>query len=117
MGVAGFSMSVIVFPVRVAVLGLAFKCLPFSSLALFGLLRRRVLRIVYCITFRCVIQIVFLNPLPLLARRPMLLMTEVLYERGGKVGVSIHIPQTISLRDVAIGVNLTARALCNTYDK
>jgi hypothetical protein len=37
----------------------------------------------------------------------VLLMAEVLYKRGGKVGVSIHIPQTISLRDVAIGVKLT----------
>jgi hypothetical protein len=65
MGVAGLSVGVIVLSMSVIVLALAFKCLPFSGLALFRLisirevLRGRVLRIVDCVAF-CVIQVVSL---------------------------------------------------------
>ena len=51
-------LAVIVLPVIV----LAFKCLRFSGLGLFRLLlRSRVLRIVYCVAFCCVIQVISLS--------------------------------------------------------
>jgi hypothetical protein len=91
-------MGVVVLTVRVVVLALAFKCLPFSGLALFPLLLRgRVLRIVYCVRFCCVIQVVSLSAAPVAANA----------KRHGKIGVFWHVPQTISLRDVAIGVKWT----------
>jgi hypothetical protein len=75
MGVSGLSMGVVMLSVSVVVLGpllafrrLALKCLPFSGLALFRLifrrmvLRGRVLRIVYCVAFCCVIQVFSLFP-------------------------------------------------------
>ena len=41
---------------------LAFKCLRFSGLACFRLLAGRgVFRIVYCVAFRCVIQVISLS--------------------------------------------------------
>ena len=66
MGVTRLSMGVVVLTVRVVVLTLAFKCLPFSGLALVRLvsrrkvLRRRVFRIVDCVAFCCVIQVISL---------------------------------------------------------
>jgi hypothetical protein len=57
MGVAGFAMIMIM---------LAFKCLRFSGLARFHLrllllLRGRVLRILECVAFCCVIQVISLS--------------------------------------------------------
>ena len=72
MGVAGLSVGVIVLAVSVVVFVVALKCSPFNGLALFRLisrrkvLRGRVLRIVYCVRFCCVIQSDFLIPLPML---------------------------------------------------
>ena len=66
MCVAGFSVGVIVLAVSVVMFGMALKCLPFNGLALFCLisrrkvLRRRVLRIVECVRFCCVIQVISL---------------------------------------------------------
>jgi hypothetical protein len=52
MGVAGFAMIMVV---------LAFKWLPLNGLALFRLLLRgRVLRIIKCVLFCCVIQVISL---------------------------------------------------------
>jgi hypothetical protein len=60
MRVSRLSVGVIMLPVSVVVL--AFKCLPFSGLALFRLVSRgRVLRIVNCVRFCCVIQVVSLS--------------------------------------------------------
>ena len=75
------------------VLVLAFKCLRFSGLALFRLPRSGVLRIVDCVAFCCVIQVISLSGAALTAD-----------ERHGKIGDFRHVPQTISLRDVGIGV-------------
>jgi hypothetical protein len=75
-------------------LALAFKCLRFSGLALFRLLPGgRVLRSIECVAFGCVIQVISLSSAAGAAD-----------ERHGKNGDFRHIPQTISLRDVAIGV-------------
>ena len=73
MRVSRLSVGMII-PVSVVVLGplkafrrLALKCLPLSGLALFRLVsrrmlfRRRVLRIVNCVRFCCVIQVVSLS--------------------------------------------------------
>ena len=54
----------IVYPRSMVVLALAFKCLRFNRLALFHLRllpRGGVLRIVYCVAFRCVIQVISLS--------------------------------------------------------
>jgi hypothetical protein len=67
MGVSRLTVGVIVLPMSVVVLALALKCLPFSGLALFCLISRRkvfrgrVLRIVNCVRFCCVIQVVSLS--------------------------------------------------------
>lgn len=52
-----------VFRLAVGVVVLAFKCLCFSSLAFFHLrllLRGRVLRVIKCVAFCCVIQVISL---------------------------------------------------------
>jgi hypothetical protein len=73
---------------------LAFKCLRFSGLACFRLLAGGgVFRIVYCVAFRCVIQVISLSSAAGAAD-----------EKTRKNGDFRHVPQTISLRDVAIGV-------------
>jgi hypothetical protein len=95
MGMARLTMVVLSSGMTVpGMLALAFKCLRFSGLALFRLLPRGgVLRIVDCVAFCCVIQVISLSVPPLLL---MLKDTEN--------GDFRHVPQTISLRDVAIGV-------------
>jgi hypothetical protein len=86
MRMAGLTMIMIV---------LAFKCLRFSGLARFRLLPGGgVLRIVYCVAFCCVIQVISLSGAAVAADD----------ERHGKNGDFRHVPQTISLRDVAVGV-------------
>jgi len=91
-------VGVIVLAVRVIVSGVALKCLPFNGLGLFRLisrrkvLRGRVLRIVDCVAFCCVIQVISLSGAAVDA------------ERRGKNGDFRHVPQTISLRDVEEGV-------------
>ena len=80
MRVAGLAMIMIV---------LAFKCLRFSGLALFLglLLRGRVLRIIECVAFCCVIQVISLSGAAVAADA----------EKHGKIGDFRHVPQTISL--------------------
>jgi hypothetical protein len=53
-------LTVVVLVIRLGVLALACKPLRFSSLARLWL-RGRVLRIVYCVAFRCVIQVISLS--------------------------------------------------------
>ncbi len=81
-------------PMIVGMVVLTFKCLRFSGLALFRLLPGGgVLRIVECVAFGCVIQLISLSS-----------AAGVADEKHGKNGDFQHVPQTISLRDVAIGV-------------
>lgn len=96
MRMAGLAMIVLPNGMIVpSMLALAFKCLRFNRLALFRLLPRGgVLRIVYCIAFRCVFQVISLSS-----------AADAAYAvKTRKNGDFRHVPQAISLRDVAIGV-------------
>jgi hypothetical protein len=58
MGVTRFAVVVLAMSMVV----LAFKCLPLNGLVLFWLLLRgRVLRIIKCVLFCCVIQVISLS--------------------------------------------------------
>lgn len=85
MSMAGLTMIVIV---------LAFKCLPLKGLALFGLLfRGSIFRIIKCVLFCCVIQVISLFGAAVATD-----------EKTRKDWEFRHVPQVISLRDVGVGV-------------
>jgi hypothetical protein len=83
MGVAGLTM--IVLPRGVIML--AFKCLRFSGLALFHLrlmLRGSILRIVDCVAFCCVVQVISLSSAAVACSDD---------EKHGKTGISGTYPK------------------------